>query len=505
MVLVVKLPKIYNASTLILIQEQRVPEEFVRSIVSTDIDSRINTISQQIMSRSNLENIINDFPLFKGPGKADIFLEDKIKSLRSRISVELTRSGRRGQAESFSISFKGKDPNLVMRVTNALARFVIDENLKTREAQAIGTSDFLEDELDDIRAKLEKQEEALKNYRAKNMGGLPEQLQTNLSILEGLQQQINMRNESIRYAKNNLILVEKQIESDGHDQIVSQDEDVAPVATELSEDEVLLNQMKADLAQLQMSYTDQHPDIIKLKANIAEQEKKVDNRPLQQTAEPPRAAIVDPNQQRRLESRLALLREREELKLQIGTLENDIIKIEIDIQHYQKMVENTPKREQELLSLNRDYENIRTIYDSILARKLESDIAVNMEKKQKGEQFRIIDAAKVPMRPSEPDMKRLFIMVIGAGVGLGAGLIFLLEYLDSSFRKPDDVEAYLEMPILCTVPTLISARQRRKKLWNNALFMLSLSTSMVLFVGFSLLTFKGTEKTLEFIRQYINI
>lgn len=505
-VLVVKLPKVYRASTLILIQQQRVPEEFVRSIISTDIDSRINTISQQINSRSNLENIIKQFKIFEDSETTGMFLEDKIELMRSWISVDLIRQDRRGPAEAFSISFKGKDPQKVMQVTNALARFVIDENLKVREAQALGTSDFLDDELKEIRLKLEKQESALESYRAQNMGGLPEQLQTNLRILEGLQQQINMKNENMRYAKNNLIIIQRQIDSENQDEEEpNQDQEAESADRSISEDEVLLNQMKAALSQLQLSYTDQHPDIIKLKASIQEQEKKIAQMPASPVTETRRQAPPDPIQQRRLEDRLNLQLERDELRLQIQTLENEIREIEAQVQFYQRMIESTPKREQELLSLNRDYENIKNIYDSMLSRKLESDIAVNMEKKQKGEQFRILDAAKVPMRPSEPDMKKLFVMVLGAGIGLGAGLIFLWEYLDTSFRKPDDLEAMLELPILCTVPTLIHARQKRKKLLGNIAFVFCMGAAVVLFAGFSVLTFKGTEKTLEFIRQYINV
>ncbi|MBW2678640.1 MAG: protein GumC, partial [Deltaproteobacteria bacterium] len=211
--LVIVLPKIYNASTMILIQPQKVPDEYVRSIVSADIDSRINTISQQILSRSNLERIIDEFNIFSGPEHDKVFMEDKLVSMRNRISIDLIRENSWGPADAFSISFKGQDPEQVMRVTNALARYFINENLKVREEQALGTSNFLEDELDDIRIQLEQQEEALKNYRARFMGGLPEQLDTNLRILEGLQLQLNMKNESLRYAKNSLILTEKQIEA----------------------------------------------------------------------------------------------------------------------------------------------------------------------------------------------------------------------------------------------------------------------------------------------------
>jgi len=139
----ITLPRIYESSTLILIQPQRVPEEYVQSIVSTDPGERISTLSQQILSRTNLEKIIEEFKLYQGPAFDDLYAEDKINNLRNNISVSVS-SDRRRQHDAFTISYQGKDPQTVMRITNTLASFFIDENLRLREAQAVGTSDFLE-------------------------------------------------------------------------------------------------------------------------------------------------------------------------------------------------------------------------------------------------------------------------------------------------------------------------------------------------------------------------
>jgi len=199
------LPKVYSARTLILLQPQRVPTNYVQSIVSVDLDSRINTLSQQILSRTNLEKIIHEFNLYSGPNSGNMFMEDKIGSMRKRIIVDVTRNRRNTNA--FSISFKGKDPDKIMRVTNALANYFIDENLKTREAQAIGTSDFLDDELSTMRKRLEEVEQALKDYREAYMGGLPEQLESNLRILDRMQEQLIERRQNITDAKSRLIAI----------------------------------------------------------------------------------------------------------------------------------------------------------------------------------------------------------------------------------------------------------------------------------------------------------
>jgi uncharacterized protein involved in exopolysaccharide biosynthesis len=186
----VKLPKIFQATTLILIQAQRVPAEYVHPIVSEGLESRISTISQQILSRSNLENVINQFDLYGQKDQADMFIEDKIADLRKRITIDLSKRTKRDEPEAFSISFEGENPQKVMAIANALASNFIDEHIKMRESQAVGTSKFLDDQLQSTRMRLEELELALKTYREKFMGGLPEQLDTNLKILERLQGQV---------------------------------------------------------------------------------------------------------------------------------------------------------------------------------------------------------------------------------------------------------------------------------------------------------------------------
>lgn len=199
--LVVKLPKIYQATTLILIQPQRVPTEYVHPIVSEGLESRISTISQQILSRSNLENVINQFSLYAQKDQADMFIEDKITDLRRRITIDLSKPNKRDDPEAFSVSFEGENPQKVMSIANTLASNFIDEHIKIRESQAVGTSNFLDDQLQSTRMRLEELELTLKAYREKYMGGLPGQLDTNLKILERLQGQILDRQTAIRDAK----------------------------------------------------------------------------------------------------------------------------------------------------------------------------------------------------------------------------------------------------------------------------------------------------------------
>jgi polysaccharide chain length determinant protein (PEP-CTERM system associated) len=474
------LPKIYSAQTLILVQPQRVPDNYVRSVVSTDIDSRINTISQQILSYSNLEKIIEDFSLYTDPGSENMFMEDKIGGLRESISVDLIRRDRRSGADAFSISFKGKDPEKVMKITNALSSYIIDENLRVREIQAVGTSDFLDEELTSIRNELVAQEKKLKEYREKYMGGLPEQLDSNLRILDRLQLQLSEKQLSIRDAKNRLLMLENQIAQNIGARMTTDGRVVIDSGQSLSP-----GQAKAQLAYLETRYTEKHPDVIRLKKMISDFETK-DEKDAQGTS----------GESQPVSANL-------EINTEIKNYMADIPQLVKQIRYHQKLVEDTPRRETELLSLKRDYENIKGTYNSLLDRKLEAKIAVNMEKKQKGEQFRILDPARLPEKPISPDMPKLFLVVLAASFGIGGGLIFLLEYLNTSFRSPEDVESYLGFSVIATVPLIYDQKDKRKQKLNQIFSIVSIMFSFLLFSAFAVLSFNGVDQTMEVVSKFM--
>jgi polysaccharide chain length determinant protein (PEP-CTERM system associated) len=504
--LTIKLPKIYEASTLILIMPQRVPANFVQSIVTSDIDSRINTISQQILSRSNLTKIMGEFDLFSDPKYSSMFIEDKFKDLRERIKVEVNRADRRREADAFTISFRGSQPEIVTAVTNRLAGSFIDENLKVRETQAVGTSDFLADELETKRKRLEEVEQNLREYRRQYMGELPEQLDANLRILERLQTQLSEREQTLRDEKSRLAAIQNQIE--GNRKILSESRETGTVSEE--GDVLSLELLKAQLNTLKSNYTDRHPDVIKLKAQIAELEAKYQAGELPSSAESrsgeSRVNVSGDPALRLVSNTLnELLRQREEIRGDIQNIGIDIAKINREIGEYQERVERTPQREQELMKLKRDYENNQESYNSLLNRKLEAEISVNMEKKQKGEQFRIIDHAALPRKPVSPDMRKLFMLSVAAGLGFGAGLIFLLDFMNSSLKQPKDYESELGLAVLATIPKLLSPKDKILRRINRGLTAVSLFFAAALTAGFGLLVFLGVKPTIELVRTYVKV
>ncbi len=488
-------PKLYEASTLILIEPQRVPENYVQSIVDNDSSARIRTISEQVNSRTNIERIINDFDLFSGPKYENMFMEDKLESMRRRIAVEVTHAGGRGgnDISSFSISYRGADRDKTMKIANTLATFLIGENLRTRESQAQSTSAFLDEELGTMRGRLMEVEGELQNYRKKYMGELPEQLEANLSILERLQEQLSDRRQSLRDERNQLAVIEQLIASPP----ALTEGQAPPVVGESSDLEVL----KGQLAVLTNKYTERHPDVIRIKKMIADLESEAS---IESKAMDSATALGEPAVYARPNIRDENDRRREEIRLAIRGLETEISELQSQIAFYQNRVEATPKREQELASLQRDYENIQTAYNSLLERKLEADIAVNMEKKQRGEQFQIIDPASLPQRPVEPDMPKVFLIFLVAGLSIGGAIAYLLESLDTSFRRSEDIES-LGVSLLATIPVISRTKDRVLKYTNLGLSGVSVFASFALFVMFYLISFKADSVVSRYIDKIFQV
>ena len=503
MALALMLPEVYETSTTILVQAQKVPANYVRSLVSQDIDDRIRTIKQQILSWSNLEKIIDQYKLFNEPNQRRMLMEDKIEDLRKRIEVQVVRA--RGGADAFSIAFKGTDPDSIVKVANGLASYFINENLKVREAQAMGTSDFLEDELSTMRQRLLSLEEALKDYRRNNMGGLPEQLQTNLSILGRLQEELLEKQKALREAKAAMLGVQKQLEDLQNIPPPSAaravGEPPAPGTAGGPADE--LESLKKQLEALKLRYTDQHPDVVRLRRKVAEVEDRIGAATAE--AQTTRPLTPDPAPKPPPTSHLQSMHRAQidQLNAEVTSQEAELAELRRQIEKYQKRVEDTPKREQELYALKRDYDNLKEAYNSLAERKLEADISVNMEKKQKGEQFQILDVAHRPERPVSPNIPLLFVGSVAVGIGAGGGLIFLLAFFDRTIRRTDELEELAGVPMMAAIPSIIQAADIRRRRWHMIANLCGVAVSVVLCLAFGVIAIKGVDRTVAFVGRLL--
>ena len=194
----------------------------------------------------------------------------------------------------------------------------------------------------------------------------------------------------------------------------------------------------------------------------------------------------------------------QQIHFDIKKINEEISKAKSLMEMYQHRVEETPKREQELLSLSRDYENLKSLYNSMLSRKLEAEIAVSMEKKQKGEQFRVIDPAKIPVRPVEPDARKIILMALALGLGLGCGLVYLKDFMDTSYKVPEDLEKELQLPVLMSVPIRYTERELKKIKRRKILGAASVAVGFALSAAGIVLGIKGVDATLGFIRNILD-
>jgi polysaccharide chain length determinant protein (PEP-CTERM system associated) len=488
--LAVALPKKYQAETLILIEPQRVPDNYVQAIVSSDLESRIATLKETILSRTNLLKIIEGFNLFNGPESPDMFLDEKIEIMRKRTAVNIV-SDRGRTANAFKITFEAEEPRKVMQVVNAMATLVIDQNLKVRESQAVGTVEFLEQERVKMRGRLEEVEATLKDFREVHMGELPSQLASNLMVLERLQQQLSDKQKSIRDEKNRLSSLENQLQFAREQAAMTV---TAPALPE-NREPTTLEGLKQQLADYKIRYTPQHPDVIRLQRKIEELEKE---------SPPLSAASGDGGSSRPAGRGVAadLIAQRNSAAREIVAIRQELSALQEQIAVYQRRVEDTPKLEQELLSLERDYSNTQKTYESLSARKQEAEVAANMERQQKGEQFRILDPARLPDKPQSPDMRKLFLMCVMAGLGLGGGLIFLLEFLDKSVKKLESVPKKLGIPLLA-VPKIDHPQDVRKRRLNDGLSIAAAGICMALMALFAAVSVLGMQGPTEMVKRII--
>lgn len=453
------LPNVYRSEAVILVVPQRVPREFVRSTVTTEVDERLQAISQQILSRTRLERIILDLNLYPEERREGI-MEEVVQRMRERdIEVNIARPRRGEDSTSFRVGFRYEDPRTAMQVTERLASFFIEENIRDREVLAEGTDQFLQSQLDEARRQLLENEQRLELYKRQHIGSLPTQTQSNLQVLQNSQTQLQSVTESILRDRDQLAILQRLL-ADAHTDsraaapTSAQDPGSLPAAAQLE------GARKA-LAAMRLRLKPEHPDVLRAERTVRELEQKAAAEELAQPLSAGGGSGVPADPQ--VASRVADLRRQiAQLEANIASRERESDRLRGVIGAYQARVEAAPTRESELVSLTRDYDTLRERYQQLLSKREDAKIAANLERRQIGEQFKIIDAARLPELPESPDRPRLYLMGILAGFGIGLGLAALLEYRDTTLRTEDDVLVTLALPVLATVPQVISRAERHR-------------------------------------------
>jgi succinoglycan biosynthesis transport protein ExoP len=438
------LPDIYQSGATVLIERQQIPDELVRSTVTSGLEVRLQTMQQEILSRKRLEGLINQFGLYADLKKSAP-MEGVIDQMRKDVGIQLRSDAQRGGDRAtiaFTVSYKGTDPQKVALVANRLAADYIEENLKMRESQATGTADFLRNQLNELGQKLQDQEKLVSAFKERHIGELPEQMDANLKNLEQLTAQLRLNGDNMARASERKSAVERQLaEALGA---------AAPSGPETSA--ARLAQLRGALASVQTRYSDKHPDVMRLKAEIQALEASAG------ASGPDGRSPAVPTSPAIQQAKQAML----EADMQINGLEVEAASLRRSIAMYQSRVEAAPRRQQEYAAMSREYETTKEMYRSLTVRQRESALSESMEMRQKGEQFRVIEPALPSETPAAPQRPKLFLLVVVLALGVAAAAIVVPEVLDSSLHTMEQAQALSKLPVLITIPRIVGPGEQKR-------------------------------------------
>ena len=471
------LPDVYRSKATVLIERQQIPDELVRSTVTSALETRLHTITQEILSRPHLEGLAAQFGVGKEWSSQES-PEVAIERVRRSIDVELETSkvGRdySSTAVAFTVGYSSRDPEKAARVANALAQSYVEKNLAMRKEEAAGTAEFLRDQLAATSRKLQDQEKVVSAFKERHTGQLPEQLPANLATLEQLNVQLRLNSENEISARERRAALVKQL---------NEVEGMAPaVAPDAAGNRLL--QLRQSLATLQARYSDKYPDVVRVKAEIQAMEAQL-RRPGGDDSKPG-SVIIDANPMT-----FELRRSIDAVDVELARLKAEKDNLHTSVTVYQERVEMAPRREQEAQSLTRDYETTKEQYKSLVNRERESQLAEDMEQHRKGEQFRIIEPALVPRGPSAPNRRLLIPLMLPLALGLGLAAMIILEFGDKSVRSAEEIAALTHMRVVARIPPIVGALAEQERRRRLGILAVSGAGILLAVVGLSYLIARG--------------
>lgn len=475
-------PKIYQATSLLSYQQQKVSPNKMSPDMEAAIRDVVSTLTQIVTSRTNLENTITTFDLY-AVERQHLPMEDVVDLMGKQIVIEPSKQG-----DIFQIKYSGSDPEKVVRVTNGLAAKFIEENLKYREERASETSSYTSDELEMAKTVMDRKEATMRDYKLKYYNELPEQRLSNVSRLIALQEQYQGKQESIQEQERTMVMIQDQIAnrrklmtSEAEVPVDDKEGTPAPEAqANLSSADKLL-QLRALLQNLRIKYTENHPDVKRAKKLIAKLESDLSLGKGVGGAEPQPGQTGELKHPTSDPVILQLETQLKNITLNIQNIIEEKEQLKKAISQYEQWVSAAPVREAEWSALTREYGELKRHYDFLVSSDLQAKSMLNLEKRQKGSQFKIVDPARFPEKPIKPDFLKIVGMALLFGLGLGFGGPLARGFLDYSFRDVSELEAYLGVPVACSVPFVETAREKvwRRRKFQIGLFCLLVASLMV--------------------------
>jgi len=470
-----RMPKVFQASVLLSYEQQRINPARMAPEAQRRLRDTVSTLEQIVTSRNSLEKLIEQFDLYPR-ARAMLPIEDVIDMMRRDIRVQLSSRG-----DTFKAFYRSTSQDKVQKVANAIASRFIEENLKYREERAAETSKYTKDELNLAKERLDRKEAAMRDYKLKYYNEMPEQREANMARLTALHEQYQNVQNSIQDLERTKVLIQEQIVA--RKQLLkaltvptpaeaSTGSAAATPVPDSADPYQRLARLQNYLDSLLGRYTEQHPEvrrtrklIAKLEAELGAQE---DGRGKPAGDElTPKPASRRSNMEH-LDPELQQLRiQLKEIDLNIAKLRQDQVQIKKEIEKYEKWIAAAPIREAEWAALTRDYNELRRHYDYLVSQNLEAESVEHLERKQKGSKFKIVDPARYPEKPFQPDFRKIMLMAVGLGLMLGGGYTVAADFIDTSFKDVMDLEQYLNFPVSASIPWIETPRERRRRIVAN--------------------------------------
>jgi len=448
-VIIAKLPSEYEATTTILVDPQQVPEKYVSSAVNSDPSERLNTLTQQILSRSRLQHIMDKFKLYS-EAKGKVPDEELVEMIRDHIRIQV-KQGSGAQLSTFTITFQGPVPRVAADVANELAGSFIRWNIDSREQQVAGTQAFLSSELQDAKRNLEEQENKLRVFKMSHLGETPDQATSNLQAIASLRTAVQTNLDSLNRLEQEKLLLTRLPEAAAPAGVPT------TTLSKRAQVEAEKRQVEGDLRRLRESFSERYPDVIKLKRQLGELTAELNSLPQDRVD----TAGDQPIEVSSTSVRLELIdKEQRRLKAEQARIQNQI-------SAYQAKLDATPLREQQLVELTRNYDVSKQHYQTLLDKSFNIEMAASLEQKQKAERFTVLDAAQIPEKPVKPRRKVLLLLAALFSLALPCSIVIGRDLLAA--RISTEAELKMMIPkgagIVALIPRIETAADRRGKMF----------------------------------------
>ncbi len=439
-----KITPVYTSQSFVLVEQQKVPDTFVPSMITDQLETRLMTMQDQILSRSRLQPIIEHFGLYKND-RGQSSMDELVGRLRKAIKVTPLRPDSSNALRGFYVAVDSDSPATAQKVCEQVLSMFMEENLNARSKRAQDTTDFLTEQLRDAKGRLDENDAKLAAFKSRYMGRLPTDEQSNLQMLATLSTRLDAVNEAIAQAQQQKVMQSSLLSQHRVDASRTRDGGEKP-----SELQKQLSALQAQLAALEARYTPQHPEVVKTRKQIevARQQLSAAN-----SATPePNAGLSNPavDTPDTAQLRASLQAIEESLK----TKRAEQVRLEQQIASFEARIQLSPTVEEQFKALTRDYESALQFYNDLLTKKTQSEMVRDLEQRREGEQFRVMDAPSSPSKPSFPDRTKFALAGLLAGFGLGIVLAAVLEMKEHTIRTDKEIATQIGIPVLAVIYTL---------------------------------------------------